>query len=147
MVPASFDFADYGGFDAYVVRVNDAHHAAFNASEWLKQASRSPKEAAWNGQEICRRPKPASEGNVTSCFEAGNPHRHCECGEVIDLDHGYCDDCMAALLRGAAMTDQQSIDRRADRLKWLEKFGFIIPDLEALLRRGLNPEITRIVDE
>lgn len=45
------------------------------------------------------------------------------------------------------MTDQQSIDRKQDRLKWLERFGFIVPDLEALLRRGLNPEITRLVDE
>jgi hypothetical protein len=104
-------------------------------------------EPAWNGQEFCRLPEPASVGNITSCYSAGTLHRHCECGEVIGMDHGYCDDCMAALIRGAAMTDHQSLDRRADRLKWLEKFGFIVPDLEALLRRGLNPEITNLVDE
>jgi hypothetical protein len=126
-------------------------------TEWLRAARKSPHEVgaddsqpagvSWNGQEQCARPFPAKTGNVTSCYAARVPHRHCECGEVIDLEHGYCTDCLNALIRGAAMTDHQSWARKHDRLKWLERFGFIVPDLEALLRRGMNPEVEGIVDE
>jgi hypothetical protein len=41
-------------------------------------------------------------------------------------------------MRGAAMTPHQSEARRDERLRWLEKFGFIVPDLEALISRGMR---------
>jgi predicted nucleic acid-binding Zn ribbon protein len=120
---------------------------AFDRRAWLAQAKRTPKEPAWVGQEICKRPYPKATGNVASCESAHTPHRHCECGNPIDLDHGYCDECFASFLRGAVMSDRQSYLQRETRLKLLEKYGFIIPDLEALLERGIPVDVIRDKDE
>ncbi len=75
---------------------------------------------AWNGMSRCRRP---ATGRARC--EYRKPHRHCECGDMIDLDHGYCDDCFAALIRGAAMTKQQSEAQFETREAWLIKYGFV----------------------
>jgi hypothetical protein len=98
------------------------------------------KRPAWNGVDECRVPTPfdlAPDSNAPSCFGCAlppphehvdgcrKPHRHCSCGNVIDLDHGFCDDCFAALIRGAAMTEAQSEKRRVQREAWLERYGFI----------------------
>jgi hypothetical protein len=58
----------------------------------------------------------------------GKPHRHCECGLPIDTDHGYCDECIARLIDGCAMTDYQSHLRREDRIAWLLKYDFVVFD-------------------
>jgi predicted nucleic acid-binding Zn ribbon protein len=88
---------------------------------WLRQAERPGNPAAWNGVDRCDRP---AKGRAKCAF-AGRPHRHCECGLPIDLDHGYCDNCMAALLRGVAMTEYQSQQLRAVRQAWLLKYDFV----------------------
>lgn len=75
------------------------------------------KLEAWNGMNRCRA-KCEGPGKI-------HVHRHCECGEIIDLNHGYCDDCIAALIRGAAMTKHQSEEMFEAREAWLVKYGFV----------------------
>ena len=97
---------------------------------WLKQAERPGNPAAWNGVDRCDRP---ARGRAKCAF-ADQPHRHCACGVALSLDYGYCDECINALLRGAAMTSRESAGMRKQREAWLEKFGFIIPSLERTLK-------------
>ncbi len=88
---------------------------------WLKQAERPGNPAAWTGVDRCDRP---AKGRAKCAF-ALQEHRHCECGLPIALDHGYCDDCFKALLRGVAMTEHQSQLLREVRLAWLLKYDFV----------------------
>jgi hypothetical protein len=103
--------------------------SVLEGKEWLKRATRAVKRAqAWPGMDICDRPAPdeVEEGsNIGTCYNGGKPHRHCECGLPIDLDHGYCDDCIRTLLRGGAMSGRQSHNRKAERAAWLERYGFV----------------------
>jgi hypothetical protein len=98
------------------------------AVNWGRDAKRDPKRGHWPGQEGCNKPKSGPE----SCSEAGRPHRHCECGLAIDLDHGYCDTCIDALIRGAAMSDHQSLAMKREREEWLERYGFIQFDADGV---------------
>lgn len=96
--------------------------ADFDERAWLSQATRKPVgiNGSWTGERCERKPKGRG-----ACKYAGKPHRHCECGTGIDLAYGYCDDCIQALIRGAAMTEHQSEVQRKARESWLERFGFI----------------------
>lgn len=96
--------------------------------EWQRRASRRSGKPAWPGMDSCERPNPKTvdeDSNVASCYRGGEPHRHCVCGEAIDLDHGYCDDCFATLLRGGAMSGHDSERMRSLREAWLVQYGFV----------------------